>query len=64
MAPPASHPRTDYTRTVSESLGTGMDVGARVEATDPNLDTLTYELDDNITTGDTPHADHDVTISP
>ena len=38
----------DYTRTVSESLGKGMNVGDRVSATDPNNDTLTYELDDDI----------------
>ena len=36
----------DYTRTVSESLGVGMNVGAPVAATDPNDDTLTYELDE------------------
>ena len=45
-----------YTRTVSESLGKGMNVGAPVRATDPNSDdTLTYELmavdDDAIATG-------------
>ena len=61
---PGFSSQNDYTRTVSESLGTGMDVGDPVEATDPNLDTLTYELDDNITTGvgdtATP-TDHDVT---
>ena len=34
----------DYTRTVLESLGRGMNVGAPVGATDPNSDTLTYEL--------------------
>ncbi len=45
----------DYTRTVPESLGKGMNVGAPVVATDPNVvatdpnnDTLTYELDDGI----------------
>ena len=38
----------DYTRTVSESLDKGMNVGDPVGATDPNDDTLTYELDDNI----------------
>ena len=37
----------DYTRTVSEDLGKGMNVGAPVMATDPNDDTLTYELDDD-----------------
>ena len=60
---PGFSSQNDYTRAVSESLGTGMDVGDPVVATDPNLDTLTYELDDNITTGvdDTViHADHDV----
>ena len=43
----------DYTRTVSESLGRGMNVGTRVEAIDPNNDTLTYELDDNMVSTDT-----------
>ena len=38
----------DYTRTVLESLGKGMNVGAPVVATEPNNDTLTYELDDAI----------------
>ena len=38
----------DYTRTVSESLDIGMNVGAPVVATDPNDDELTYELDDDI----------------
>ena len=34
----------DYTRTVSESLGKGMNVGEPVVAIDPNNDTLTYKL--------------------
>ena len=38
----------DYTRTVSESLGKYMNVGDPVEATDPNDDTLTYELDNDM----------------
>ena len=38
----------DYTRTVSESLGKGMNVGDPVMATDPNDDTLTYELDNDM----------------
>ena len=42
---PGFSSQNDYTRTVSESLGKGMNVGAAVEATDPNFDTLTYELD-------------------
>ena len=42
---PGFSSQNDYTRTVSESLGKGMNVEAAVEATDPNLDTLTYELD-------------------
>ena len=38
----------DYTRTVSESLGKGMNVGARVGAIDPNKeDKLTYEIDND-----------------
>ena len=37
----------DYTRTVREDRGKGMNVGAPVTATDPNTDTLTYELDDD-----------------
>ena len=41
---PGFDPNLDYTRTVLESLGRGMNVGAHVEATDPNNDTLTYEL--------------------
>ena len=36
----------DYTRTVSESIAKGMPVGDPVVATDPNGDTLTYEIDD------------------
>ena len=35
----------DYTRSIPEDTGKGMPVGAPVEATDPNDDTLTYELD-------------------
>ena len=46
---PGFSSQNDYTRTVSESLGKGMNVGAAVVATDPNLDTLTYELDNDIT---------------
>ena len=38
----------DYTRTVSESLGKDMNVGDPVVATDPNEDTLTYELDNDM----------------
>ena len=50
---PGFAPNLDYTRTVSESLGRGMNVGTRVvEATDPNDDTLTYELDDNMVSTD------------
>ena len=41
---PGFAPNLDYTRTVSESLGKGMNVGAEVVAADPNNDTLTYEL--------------------
>ncbi len=37
----------DYSRTVSESLGRGMNVGAPVVATDPQNDVLTYFLDDD-----------------
>ena len=44
---PGFSSQNDYTRTVSESLGKGMNVGAVVVATDPNLDRLTYELDDD-----------------
>ena len=44
---PGFDPNLDYTRTVSESLGRGMNVGTRVAATDPNNDTLTYEMDDD-----------------
>ena len=50
---PGFDPNLSYTRTVSESLGKGMNVGSPVEATDPNNDTLTYELmavDDEATT--------------
>ena len=49
----------DYSRTVSESLAKGMNVGAPVVARDPqntvgdpNKDELTYELDDDTTAGD------------
>ena len=35
------------TRTVSESLAVGDPVGAVVKATDPDGDTLTYELDND-----------------
>ena len=38
----------NYTRTVSESLGKGMNVGDPVAATDPNGDTLTHELDNDM----------------
>ena len=38
----------DYTRSVPESTATGMPVGAAVVATDPNEDTLYYELDDEL----------------
>ena len=41
---PGFGPNLDYTRTVFESLGKGMNVGAPVAAADPNDDTLTYEL--------------------
>ena len=41
---PGFDPNLSYTRTVSESLGKGMNVGSPVRATDPNNDTLTYEL--------------------
>ena len=42
---PGFDPSLVYTRTVSESLGKGMNVGTPVRATDPNNnDTLTYEL--------------------
>ena len=37
----------DYSRTVPESISRGMNVGAPVMATDPNSDTLTYELDND-----------------
>ena len=52
----------DYTRTVSESLGKGMNVGDPVSAIDPNNDTLTYELDNDIsrTTTTELNADGDV----
>ena len=40
----------DYTRSVFESLAMGMNVGLPVVATDPNTDTLTYELDDDVPT--------------
>ena len=36
----------EYTREVSEDLGVGMPIPGAVEATDPNGDKLTYELDD------------------
>ena len=35
----------DYTRSISESAGKGTPVEGEVTATDPNFDTLTYELD-------------------
>ena len=41
---PGFDPNLDYTRTVLESLGKGMNVGDPVVAIDPNNDTLTYEL--------------------
>ena len=58
---PGFDPNLDYTRTVSESLGRGMNVGAPVAATDPNNDTLTYELmaldDDNVAGNPNIHPD-------
>ena len=58
---PGFDPNLDYTRTVLESLGRGMNVGAPVVATDPNNDTLTYELmaldDDDDPTNTNNHAD-------
>ena len=45
----------DYTRTVSESIGKGMPVGDPVVATDPNDDTLTYELVANADSTDDDH---------
>ena len=58
---PGFDPNLDYTRTVLESLGRGMNVGAPVVANDPNNDTLTYELmaldDDSDPTNPNDHAD-------
>ena len=58
---PGFDPNLDYTRTVLESLGRGMNVGAPVVANDPNNDTLTYELmaldDDDDPTNVNGHAD-------
>ena len=42
----------DYTRSVPESTAKGMPVGAAVVATDPNEDTLYYELDDALSSDD------------
>ena len=50
----------DYTRTIAESAASGTNVGAPVVAEDPNNDTLTYELDNDLdpeTTLDAPDAD-------
>ena len=45
---PGFSSQNDYTRTVSESLGKGNERGRRGGGPrDPNLDTLTYELDDD-----------------
>ena len=41
----------DYTRTIPENTARGMNVGAPVTAEDPNSDTLTYVLDDDINPG-------------
>ena len=38
----------DYTREIPENTAKGMPVGAKIEAIDPNSDTLTYELDDDV----------------
>lgn len=40
----------DYTRTIPENTAKGMPVGAPVVAIDPNSDTLTYELDNDMAT--------------
>ena len=50
----------DYKRSILESTGVGMPVGARVQAIDPNGDTLTYELDDDIDDNNDVDNDEDV----
>ena len=52
----------DYTRTIPENTARGMNVGTPVTAEDPNSDTLTYELDNNLTAGDVVGADSDATL--
>ena len=51
----------DYSRSVLESIGSGMSVGAPVVAIDPNDDTLTYELDSDRFLAD---ADDNVAATP
>ena len=48
---PGFSSKGDYERTILESAGKYMPVGDPVTAIDPNSDTLTYELDNDITAG-------------
>ncbi len=50
----------DYSRSVPENTAVGMPVGAPVVATDPNGDTLTYELDNDV---ELPPANPDGTVN-
>ena len=52
----------DYTRTIPENTARGMSVGAPVTAEDPNSDTLTYELNNDLNAGDVVLADTDATL--
>ena len=52
----------DYTRTIPENTARGMSVGAPVTAEDPNSDTLTYELDNDLTAGGVVLANTDATL--
>ena len=57
---PGFHRSGDYTRTVPENTPVDDPVGDPVVASDPDLDTLTYALDNDATRDDTLLADHDV----
>ena len=52
----------DYTRTIPENTARGMNVGTPVEAEDPNSDTLTYELDNDLIAVGGVLADSDATL--
>ena len=62
MARPGFTEGLDYTRTIPENTARGMSVGAPVTAEDPNSDTLTYELDNDLTAGGVVLANTDATL--